>query len=114
MSIPTRGTYAYDSVRVGPLTTLAAVARASGASVKELKELNPQILRGMAPPRDSAMLRIPVGTATRFDSAFAGIPDSLRLGAKVVRTKGTETAEKLAAMTKVQPRRIAEFNQQIG
>ena len=79
-------------------------------TVKQLKELNPQILRGMAPPRDSALLRIPVGTATRFDSAFAVIPDSLRRGAKVIRTKGTETAEKLAAMTKVQPRRIAEFN----
>jgi membrane-bound lytic murein transglycosylase D len=110
MTIATREPYVYDSVRVGPLTTLAAVARAAGASVKEIKELNPQILRGMAPPRDSAMLRIPVGTATRFDSAFAGIPDSLRIGAKVVRTKGTETAEKLAAMTRVQPRRIPEFN----
>ena len=110
MSISPRAAYAYDSVRVGPLTTLAAVARAAGVTVKDLKELNPQILRGMAPPRDSATLRIPVGTATRFDSAFAEIPDSLRLGAKVVRTKGTETAEKLAAMTKVQPRRITEFN----
>jgi len=55
-------------------------------------------------------LRIPIGTATRFDSAFAGTPDSLRIGAKVVRTKGGETAEKLAALTKVQPRRIPEFN----
>src|SRR3954466_1924926 len=64
----------------------------------------------MTPPRDSVRLRIPLGTATRFDSAFAGMPDSLRLGARVVRTKGTETAEKLAALTKVQPRRIAEFN----
>ena len=110
MPIATRPTYVYDTVRVGPLTTLAAVANAAGVTVRELKELNPQILRGMAPPRDSATLRIPVGTATRFDSAFAGIPDSLRLGAKVVRTKGTETAEKLAALTKVQSRRIPEFN----
>jgi membrane-bound lytic murein transglycosylase D len=108
--ITNRPVYAYDSVRVGPLTTLAAVSRAAGVTVEELKKLNPQILRGMAPPRDSALLRIPVGTATRFDSAFAGIPDSLRSGAKVVRTKGTETAEKLAALTKVQPRRITEFN----
>jgi membrane-bound lytic murein transglycosylase D len=110
MTISTRPAYAYDSVRVPALTALAAVARATGATVKELKELNPQILRGMTPPRDSVQLRIPVGTATRFDSAFAGIPDSLRRGAKVVRTKGTETPEKLASITKVQPRRIPEFN----
>jgi membrane-bound lytic murein transglycosylase D len=110
LTISDRPAYAYDSVRVPPLTTLAAVASAAGTTVKELKELNPQILRGMTPPRDSVQLRIPVGTATRFDSAFAGMPDSLRIGAKVVRTKGTETAEKLAAMTKVQPRRIPEFN----
>jgi membrane-bound lytic murein transglycosylase D len=110
MSIPSRPAYAYDSVRVPALTSLASVASAAGVSTKEVKELNPQILRGMAPPRDSATLRIPVGTATRFDSAFAAIPDSLRRGAKTVRTKGSETAEKLAAMTKVQPRRIPEFN----
>jgi membrane-bound lytic murein transglycosylase D len=110
MSVPTRPAYVYDSVAVPALTTLASVARATNSTVKELKELNPQILRGMTPPRDRAWLRVPVGTATRFDSVFAGIPDSLRIGAKVVRTKGTETAAKLAAMTKVQPRRIPEFN----
>jgi membrane-bound lytic murein transglycosylase D len=110
MSVPTRPAYVYDSVAVPALTTLASVARATNSTVKELKELNPQILRGMTPPRDSAWLRVPVGTAARFDSVFAGIPDSLRIGAKVVRTKGTETAAKLAAMTKVQPRRIPEFN----
>ena len=110
MDITVRPAFSYDSVRVAPLTSLASVARAAGVTVKELKELNPQILRGMTPPRDSVRLRLPVGTATRFDSAFAGIPDSLRVGAKVVRTKGTETAEKLAALTKVQPRRIPEFN----
>lgn len=110
MSIEPRPAFEYDSVKVPALTSLAAVARAAGVTVKDLKELNPQILRGMTPPRDSATLRIPVGTATRFDSAFAGIPDSLRRGAKVVRTKGGETAEKLAAMTKVQSRRIPEFN----
>ncbi|HET9424624.1 MAG TPA: transglycosylase SLT domain-containing protein [Gemmatimonadaceae bacterium] len=110
VSISPRPAWVYDSVKVPALTSLAAVARAAGVPVKAVKDLNPQILRGMAPPRDSAMLRIPVGTATRFDSAFAAIPDSLRRGAKVVRTKGTETAEKLAAMTKVQARRIPEFN----
>jgi membrane-bound lytic murein transglycosylase D len=110
MTITPRPAFEYDSVKVPALTSLAAVARAAGVTVKEVKTLNPQILRGMAPPRDSAMLRIPVGTATRFDSAFAGIPDSLRRGAKVIRTRGTETAAKLAALTKVQPRRIPEFN----
>jgi membrane-bound lytic murein transglycosylase D len=110
MSITPRTPYVYDSVRVAPLTALAAVAGAAGVTVKELKELNPHILRGMAPPRDSVLLRLPVGTATRFDSAFAGIPDSLRTGAKIVRTRGTETAEKLASLTRVQARRIPEFN----
>lgn len=110
MAITPRPAYAYDSTRVPALTALAAVARAAGVTVKEVKDLNPQILRGMTPPRDSVWLRIPVGTATRFDSAFAGMPDSLRRGARVVRTKGTETAAKLAALTKVQARRVPEFN----
>lgn len=110
VTIEPRPAYAYDSVKVPALTSLAVVARAAGSTVKELKDLNPQILRGMAPPADSTTLRIPVGTAAAFDSAFAEIPDSLRRGARVIRTKGTETAEKLSALTKVSAGQIPLFN----
>lgn len=55
--------YQYDSVFVVPGTSLAAVAKASGASFPDLRELNPALLRGMAPPDTSIWVRLPVGTA---------------------------------------------------
>jgi membrane-bound lytic murein transglycosylase D len=110
MEISPREPYAYDSVSVPALTSLAAVARATCADVKDLKALNPQILRGMTPPGDSTTLRIPLGTATAFDSAFATMPDSERRGAIVVRTRGTETTEKLAKLTHVSAAQIPKFN----
>jgi membrane-bound lytic murein transglycosylase D len=110
MEIVPRAPYAYDSVTVPPMTSLAAVARAAGVSIKEIRSLNPQILRGMAPPKDSALLRIPVGASAAFDSAFAAILDIERVGALVVRSKGVETPEKLAALTKVGARQIPVYN----
>lgn len=110
LAITPQPAYAYDSVSVPPMTSLVAVARAAGVPLKGVMELNPQILRGMAPPREAALLRLPLGAAVRFDSAFAVIPDSGRRGARVVRTKGSETAEKLARLTGVSPRQITAFN----
>ena len=76
--------FAYDSVRVGPRVPLAAIATAAGTTVPVIQELNPHILRGMTPPRDSMKVRIPVGTIAQFDAAFNALPEEARLGAKVV------------------------------
>ena len=62
MEIRTLPPFVYDSVRVGPATPLAAIAKASGATVEQIVRLNPQILRGMTPPRDSVRVRIPIGS----------------------------------------------------
>ncbi len=45
--------FVYDTARVGPYTPLTAIARASGATVADIQELNPQLLRGMTPPKRS-------------------------------------------------------------
>lgn len=110
MEIKSRAAYVYDSVTVPGLTSLAAIARAAGCTVAEVRALNPQILRGMTPPGVETDVRMPTGSVERFDSAFAAVPDSLRVGARVVRTKGGETPEKLAKLTGVSPRQIGGFN----
>ncbi|HUF28022.1 MAG TPA: transglycosylase SLT domain-containing protein [Gemmatimonadaceae bacterium] len=63
----------YDSVHVGETTPLAAVARASGATLDEVSELNPHILRGVTPPRQAFWVRIPVGRAEGFAEAFSAM-----------------------------------------
>ena len=61
---------AYDSVVPGPGVALATVAKAAGVSLPSVLELNYQILRGMTPPTGRWWVRLPVGSATRFDSAY--------------------------------------------
>ena len=73
MEIRALAPFAYDSVKLGPAVPLAAIAKASGASVDQIVKLNPQILRGMTPPRDSVRVRIPLGAAVSFDSLFRAL-----------------------------------------
>src|SRR5262249_28798092 len=53
MTIETQPPLAYDSVTVGPATPVAAIAHASGSTVATILELNPQLIRGITPPKDS-------------------------------------------------------------
>ena len=51
-----------------------------GRSSSDLMELNPQVLRGITPPKDSFFVRVPAGAADSFAVAFANLPKSERLG----------------------------------
>jgi membrane-bound lytic murein transglycosylase D len=113
LSVEARDPFVYDSVRVGPLVPLAAIAEASGTTVAVVQELNSHILRGMTPPRDSMKVRIPVGTRARFDSSFALLPDETIVGAKVVTIEKRATWESLAWKAKVSPRAVSNYNPKI-
>lgn len=110
MDIKPESAFVYDSVRVGPLTPLAAIAAASGSSVRDLQALNPQILRGMAPPHDSIDVRIPLGSGATFDSAFAALPKSERVGAHVVRSRPRQYASTIARRYHLTTKQLEEFN----
>jgi len=102
--------YRYDSVRVGPATPLAAVAAATGAPVGVISELNPFILRGMTPPADSYTVRVPVGRADGFDSAFAALPAAQRTGVTHVTSKKGETLATLARRDGVTVKQLQWYN----
>jgi len=87
LQIKPQPAYAYDSVRVGPGTPLASIARAAGTTTSIIADLNPQILRGMTPPRDSFLVRIPEGQGLTFDSAFADLDSTARRGYRIVVSK---------------------------
>ena len=110
LEIRTEAPFAYDSVRVGPATPLAAIARAASTSVEDIKELNPQVLRGMTPPRDSMKIRIPVGQAAQFDSAFAALPESDRKALAFAETKKGERISDLAYRLKTSASALSTFN----
>jgi peptidoglycan lytic transglycosylase D len=102
--------FTYDSVRVGPGTPLAAIGRAASASVSQIQELNPQILRGMTPPRDSSSIRIPAGTADSFAVAFAALPKEAKTGLFTVESKKGQTLSSIAEKNDVSTRQLSLYN----
>jgi membrane-bound lytic murein transglycosylase D len=110
MSINTLAPLAYDSVRVPPSTPLAAIAKASHASTRDIVDLNPHLLRGMTPPRDTYQVRIPPGAATSFDSAFAALPDADRTATHRIETKKGDRAEGIARQHGISVTALEGFN----
>ena len=110
MTIRTLPPFTYDSVRVGPAIPVAAIAKASGATVAQLLELNPQILRGMTPPRDSIRVRIPVGAAPAFDSLLRALPQEERVGVRRVLSKKGDYPETVAERYGIRTRQVLLFN----
>jgi membrane-bound lytic murein transglycosylase D len=105
--------YAYDTVRVGPGTPLAAVAQACGVTTGAVGDLNPHILRGMTPPHDSMTVRVPVGRAADFDSAFASMPESVRTAYTRVTTRKGDTYTSVANRVGASARHLAWYNPKI-
>jgi membrane-bound lytic murein transglycosylase D len=110
MTLHPREPFAYDSVKVPASTPLLAIAKAANSTVAELRELNPHLLRGMTPPRAPYLVRIPVGAAVTFDSAFAEIPKAARVATKVVESKKGDTVDRLAEKNRISSRSLIAFN----
>jgi membrane-bound lytic murein transglycosylase D len=110
MTITPEPPFAYDSVRVGPSTPLAAVAAAAGAKVDAVRELNPEILRGMTPPKDSFMVRIPVGAADSFPAAFAALPASARKAYEILESKKGQSIATIAKKAGLSTRQLELYN----
>ena len=114
--IEQRDPFAFDSVWVGGRVPLAAIAAASASSVADIQELNPHFLRGMTPPvagRDSVKVRIPVGAAAHFDSAFAALPEDRRTGAATVRTEQGATWASLSRKHRVSVKSLKLYNPKV-
>jgi membrane-bound lytic murein transglycosylase D len=101
---------AYDSVRVGSATPLAAVAKAAGVALADIQDLNPHVLRGMTPPGQSFFVRVPFGEARTFDSAFARLPAADRAAFTRTEVKKGETLAKLAKRAGVSVRTLGAYN----
>jgi membrane-bound lytic murein transglycosylase D len=102
--------YSYDSVRVGPATPMAAIAHAADEKVSAIQELNPQILRGMTPPRDSLFVRLPSGKADSFAVAFDALASDEKAAYKKVESKKGESVATIAKRAGLTSRVVTAFN----
>jgi len=105
-----RSVLAYDTVRVGPETPLAAIAKAAGVSVDDIRDLNPHVLRGVIPPKDSMTVRVPVGAAEGFDTAYAALPEEDRKAFTRVTTKKGATLVSVARSGGITTKQLKWYN----
>ena len=110
MDLKPRPAFAYDSVRVAGATPLAAVAHAAGVPVAAIRELNPQFLRGMTPPRETMQVRIPPGTGAGFAAGLDALPNAERIATHVVESKKGETVARLADRNGIAEATLVAFN----
>ena len=110
MELHAQPAFAYDSAKVPASTPLAAVAKAAGASNSAIVELNPHLLRGMTPPRESTIVRLPIGAGSGFTEAFAALPHEALVATRIVESKKGDTAERLASTHGISARSVKAFN----
>lgn len=67
-----------DSVMVQGGTGLDLIAELADTSLEAIRELNPNILRGITPPGTRYAVRLPAGSAERVAAAYARVPAAER------------------------------------
>ncbi len=111
MSVDSQPEFVYDSVFVPAGTTLAAVAKASGSSDGALRDLNPFVLRGMAPPDGGVWMRVPTGRGESTAAALRSLVDADRVGFRAVGVTGSKTTmASVAAKHRLTARQMAWYN----
>ena len=63
-----------DVVKLGHSIDLRLVSDATGADVYDLRELNPELLRNVTPNDPDWELKLPEGTATKFEGVIQQVP----------------------------------------
>ena len=69
--------FEFDEVTLDHCTDLSTVAKCCEVPESEIKDLNPELLRGCTPPnRSEYILRVPKGTKDTFLKNYAALPDN--------------------------------------
>ncbi len=98
----------YDTVELEAPTSLALAAAAVDRPIAELKELNPALLKSVAP--GGYQLRLPGGTLEQLEEAFAVIPPNQRDSWRVHRVESGDTPASLAKRYGTTAEMIASVN----
>jgi len=105
--------FAYDSVVVPASTPLAAVAKAAGVPLQQIAELNTHILRGVTPPTGPLLVRVPVGTATLFDSGFKALDSTDRVAFRKVTVGKKQTMATVSAKYGLSEKQLGWYNPKV-
>ena len=97
---------AFDRVKVADVTDLKVIAQASGASVEEIKKLNPELLHWFTPPNyPDYEVKLPAGAGGKFAENIGKIPPPRRVKFREHKVKRGDSLSKIARLygTNIQP-----------
>lgn len=109
-----QGPFEFDEVKLSDSVDLEVIAQASGATLEQLEELNPELKRWCTPPATAEApytLRIPRGTQALFAENFAKVAPSERLNFKIHRVQKGDTLSKIALQYHSAQEAILRMNQ---
>jgi peptidoglycan lytic transglycosylase D len=70
--------FVFDEVQLDHCTDLRTVALCCGVPLEEIKDLNPELIKGCTPPDRTYTLRIPKGKKEAFLAAYNALPKNER------------------------------------
>lgn len=101
----------WEEVTINRCLDLKEVAKGVGCSVKEIKELNPELLRNYTPPDvKNYKLKVPVGSTAKFYAAYEKMPSPKETSWVRHKIKRGETVSTIAAKYGVSQYSIFESN----
>jgi membrane-bound lytic murein transglycosylase D len=101
----------YDKVAVSEVTDLGLIAKACEVSLEEIKDLNPELLRGCTPPGISDYeVRIPCGKKELFQTNFEDLKPRHRFQFKTHVVKKGDTFSSIARIYRVALEPLLQIN----
>lgn len=101
----------YEKVKVPELTGLSLVAKACEASLEEIKDLNPELRRGVTPPNENDYeIKIPFGRKDLFEVTFQILQAFEKFEFKTHLVKKGETLKGIAKLYRVDLEPLIELN----
>ncbi|MBJ6726646.1 lytic transglycosylase domain-containing protein [Geomesophilobacter sediminis] len=105
----------FDTAQIPSRTDLRIPAKICGVSARDIKELNPELLRSSTPPDfPGYQLKIPKGCGSIFETAYAKVPEEKRYTERVktvhYRVKKKETLATVAKRFGTTTEVLAEAN----
>lgn len=101
---------AYDSIIVPDATGLDVIAKLADTTVAALRDLNPQYIRLVTPPRRQSVVRLPSGSGTQVTERFAILPTKGRVSYVDHTVARGQSLGVIARMYRVSPSLISDAN----
>lgn len=102
----------YDTIVTSSPTNLALIGDLSEAPISELVQLNPALLRSVAP--GNFEIRVPKGMGAQVSTGLDLVPSELRASSRVHRVEAGENLASIARLYNASPMQIAVANNLSG